>query len=57
MKCQLGLEKFDWIQSNLASIWLDPISSLCLDFLFDKIIQTKLFTNNLNELNSLDFNC
>ena len=40
MKYQLDLEKPDWVQGNLVSTWLDPISSLHLDFLFDKIIQT-----------------
>ena len=53
MKYQFGLEKFDWVQSNLASTWLDLIFSLYLDFLFNKI----LFTNNLNELDSLNSNC
>ena len=57
MKCQLGLEKSDWVEGNLASTWMDPIFSLCLDFLFDKIIQTLLSANNLNELDLLDFNC
>ena len=56
MKSQLDLEKSYQIQDNLASTWLDPIFSLCLIFLFDKIIQTKLSTNNLNKLNLLDFN-
>ena len=33
-----------------------PIFSLCLIFLFDKIIQTELSTNNLNEFDSLGSN-
>ena len=57
MNCQLDLEKSYWVQSNLASTWLEPIFSLCFIFLFDKIIQTKLSANNLNELDSLDSNC
>ena len=40
IKYQLGLKKSDWVQGNLASTWLDPIFSLYLDFLFDKIIKT-----------------
>ena len=57
MKCQLGLEKSNWVQGNLANTWLDPIFSLYLDFLFDKIIQNKLSANNRNELDLLDSNC
>ena len=36
MKYQLDLEKLDWVQDNLTSTWLDLISFLYLDFLFDK---------------------
>ena len=43
MKSQLDLEKSYWVQDNLASTWLDPIFSLCLNFLFDKI-NLKLIT-------------
>ena len=57
MKSQLGLEKLYWVQDNLASTWLNPIFSLYLNYLFDKINLNSLSTNNLNELDSLGLNC
>ena len=37
MKSQLDLEKPYWVQDNLASTWLNPILSVNLNYLFDKI--------------------
>ena len=57
MKSQLDLEKSYWVQDNLASTRLNPIFSLHLNYLFDKINLSQLLTNNLNKLDSLSFNC